>query len=75
MRSFDTPDGQRWQAALLEASYGQVLLIFSTDAAGDLRQHSMPAEHLAEATEQLAALDDAGLAALLTQAAPWQPGR
>ncbi len=74
MRSFDTPDGQRWQAALLEASYGQVLLIFSADPAGELRQHGMPAEHLAEATAQLAALDDAALAALLAQAAPWQPG-
>lgn len=74
MRSFDTPDGQRWQAALLEASYGQILLIFSADPAGGLRQHPMPAEHLAEATEQLAALDDAALAALLAQAAPWQPG-
>ena len=55
MRSFETPDGQHWQAALLEASYGQVLLIFSTDAAGDLGQHSMSAGHLAEATAPLAA--------------------
>ena len=62
------------RAATLGDFAGQVLLIVNTDAAGDLRQHSMPAEHLAEATEQLAALDDAGLAALLTQAAPWQPG-
>jgi len=74
MRSFDAPDGQRWQAALLEASYGQVLLIFSADRSGELRQHPMPAEHLAEATGELAALDDAALATLLAQAAPWQPG-
>ncbi|HQQ72048.1 MAG TPA: hypothetical protein PLL92_17320 [Alicycliphilus sp.] len=74
MRGFDAPDGQRWQAALLEASYGQVLLIFSADQGGALRQHPMPAEHLAQASEQLAALDDAALAALLAQAAPWQPG-
>ncbi len=74
MRSFTAPEGQRWHAALLEASYGQVLLIFSPDQGDGLRQHRMPAEHLAEATEQLAAMNDAVLAELLAQAAPWQPG-
>lgn len=74
MRTFTAPNGQRWHAALLEASYGQVLLIFSPEQGDGLRQHTMAAEHLAEATEQLAAMDDAALAALLAQAAPWQSG-
>lgn len=74
MRTFATPNGRRWHAALLEASYGQVLLIFSPEQGEGLCQHPMPAEHLAQAAGQLAAMDDAALADLLAQATPWQPG-
>ena len=75
MRSFESLDGQRWQAALLEASYGQILLIFSPAAGDELRQHLMMAEYLAQAQQQLDATDDAALAQWLADATPWQPGR
>jgi hypothetical protein len=67
MRAFQDSQGRRWQAALLEASYGQILLILSDG----VLQAVMSAEHLAEAEAQLAALDDDALRALLAQAAPW----
>jgi len=71
MRAFQDSQGRHWQAALLEASYGQVLLILSPLQDGGVLQAVMPAEHLAEAQAQLAALDDDALRALLAQAAPW----
>ncbi|GAA3993817.1 hypothetical protein GCM10022279_16660 [Comamonas faecalis] len=70
---FDDTQNRRWQAALLEASYGQVLLIFSPEHGSGFRQHLMQAEYLAQAQEQLDAADDAALAAWLAEADPWEP--
>lgn len=74
MRTFDDGQGRRWQAALLEASYGNIALVFSPLRGDELRQHAMDAGTLAEAEAQLAALDDAALCARLAQAQPWTPG-
>lgn len=73
MRTFDDPRGDSWQAALLEASYGNIALVFSPLRGDGLRQLVMQAETLPEAEAQLAALDEAGLRALLEEAQPWDP--
>ncbi len=74
MRSFEDADGRHWQAALLEASYGQVLLLFSPLGGNDIRRSSLPAEKLADAEVQLAALGEEELRAMLATAVPWGPG-
>ena len=71
MRSFDDNHGRQWQAALLEASYGNISLVFSPLRDGEVRHVMMAAETLVQAQEQLAALDDDGLREQLAQAQPW----
>ncbi len=73
MRSFEDSQGQTWQAALLDASYGVVLLIFSPMHAGELRRYAMPSENLAHAQRELAAMELEGLQQLLVGAEPWDP--
>lgn len=73
MRTFEDPQGQPWQAALLEASYGHIMLLFSPLPGGDIRQKLLAADHLAEAEQWLPTLDDAALCALLAEATPWSP--
>ena len=74
MRSFDDARGERWQAALLEASYGNIALVFSPLRGNEVRQLLMAAETLLDAQAQLAALDEAGLCAMLDEAHPWDGG-
>lgn len=74
MRTFDDNRGRRWQAALLEASYGNIALVFSPVHGEGLRQLPMAAETLSAAESQLAALDEAGLCVLLEEAQPWDAG-
>ena len=71
MRSFDDPQGRHWQAALLEASYGNVMLVLSPLDGTEVVQHLLDADNLADAEVEIAALDDAGLRALLAEALPW----
>lgn len=71
MRSFDDTQGQRWQAALLEASYGDILLVFSPLQGGEPRQTVMPTPTLVDGTAALAELDDDGLRELLAESVPW----
>jgi hypothetical protein len=73
MRTFDDEHGRPWQAALLNASYGNIVLVFSPLAGDDIRQQLLAAENLAEGEAQLTALDDAGLRAMLAEATPWDP--
>jgi hypothetical protein len=73
MRTFDDDNGRRWQAALLNASYGNIVLVFSPLAGDDIRQQLLRAENLAEGETQLAALDEAGLRTMLAEADPWDP--
>lgn len=72
MRSFDDELGHHWQAAIMEASYGNVLLVFSRLGASDVLQATLDAAHLREAEEMLAAADEAALRALLADATPWE---
>lgn len=71
MRSFDDEHGNPWQAALLEASYGTIMLVFSRIGAGDILQTLLDATHLRDAEQMLASADEARLRQLLTEAAPW----
>lgn len=75
MRSFDDAQGRQWDAALLDASYGNILLIFSARQGQDIRQQLLSAEHQAEAEQQLAALTDDELRSRLEEAQPWDPTR
>lgn len=74
MRTFDDSHGNPWQAALLEASYGNVTLLFTPMHGHDTRQQMMSAEDMAEAQAQLAKLDDEALRTMLAEAQPWNPG-
>lgn len=74
MRSFEDSRGERWQAALLEASYGNIALVFSPMRGSEVRQLLMLADTLTDAQDQLAALDDAGLRSMLDEAKPWDGG-
>lgn len=71
MRNFLDPDGRRWQAAPLYASYGQMLLVFSAMEGGAILHQPMAADTLAQAEDELAQLDDGALRTLLQQAQPW----
>lgn len=73
MRTFTDNHGKRWQAALLDASYGHIMLVFSPLQGEGIRQRLLEAENLAEGEKQLAALDDDGLLAMLDDADPWDP--
>ena len=73
MRTFNDANGASWQTALLHGSYGNIALIFSPLAAGDVRQLSLQSENLAEAEAYLASLDAEGLRQLLAEATPWGP--
>ncbi|MBS0317756.1 MAG: hypothetical protein JSR49_11585 [Proteobacteria bacterium] len=73
MRDFDDSQGRRWQAALLEGSYGHVVLLFSPIEGGEVRQKLIDANYLVEAGTWLATLDEDALRALLIEATPWDP--
>lgn len=73
MRAFDDSHGNPWQAALLEASYGNVSLLFTSMRGDEIRQQMMSAEDMAQAQAELAKLDDEALRAMLAQAKPWNP--
>lgn len=71
MRTVQDSDKKCWQAALLEASYGHIMLVFSPLEGDGIRQRLLDADHLAEAEMKLAALDDDQLRALLAEAQSW----
>lgn len=71
MRSFDDSRGGHWQAALLDASYGNVRLVFSHAGDGEIRQLALAAENLRVAEDELASMDDARLRQLLAESVPW----
>lgn len=71
MRSFDDDQGRHWQAALLEASFGNVLMVFSRIGGEGVLHKMLDTANYREAEQRLAALDPAGLRALLAEAEPW----
>ena len=75
MRIFEDEQGVRWEAALLQGSYGHILLLFSPMQGTEVRQILMDANYMAEAGERLAALSDDKLRGLLGDARPWDGGK
>lgn len=73
MRTFKDSAGRPWQAALLDASYGSIRLVFSPLGEDALRQCPSGAGTLAEALGWLEAKDDDALRALLETAEIWDP--
>ena len=71
MRSFDDGQGRLWQAAVLDASYGSMLLVFSHTGDGGVRQIAMAAENMRLAEQQLAEMDESQLRRLLAESTPW----
>lgn len=73
MRTFDATDGQRWQAAVLDASYGVILLVFSPLQGEGIRRSQLQVVNLAEGLDWIAAADEDALRAQLGVADPWDP--
>ncbi|MEO9079934.1 MAG: hypothetical protein ABI268_11570 [Rhodanobacter sp.] len=71
MRSFDDTHGSSWQTAVLDASYGNMLLVFSHTGDGGVRKTTMSAENLRLAEQQLADMDVSQLRLLLAESVPW----
>ncbi len=71
MRSFDDDQGQHWQAALLEASFGSVMLIFSRIGGGGVLHAPLDTANFSEAEQWLAGADEGALKDWLTKAEPW----
>ncbi|WHZ18339.1 MAG: hypothetical protein OJF55_000488 [Rhodanobacteraceae bacterium] len=70
MRSFDDDAGGRWQAALMEASFGTVLLVFSRISGDGVLLKPLDAANFGEAERFLAAADEDRLRGLLVEAKP-----
>jgi hypothetical protein len=73
MRNFTDSSGQQWNATLLDASYGNILVLFSLEHGDDTRQKLMSAENQEEARQQLAGMDEAELRAMLAESKQWDP--
>ncbi|MGH8155700.1 MAG: hypothetical protein ACREP0_10785 [Rhodanobacteraceae bacterium] len=71
MRSFDDKHGSHWQAALMEASFGNVLLIFTRIGGEGVLQRPLETANMQEAQHLLADADESRLRALLADAQPW----
>ncbi|HEU0277790.1 MAG TPA: hypothetical protein VFQ95_08220 [Rhodanobacteraceae bacterium] len=75
MRSFDDAAGHHWQAALMQASFGNVLMVFSRIGDDGIYKKPLATATLDEAEQLLAGADTAALQAMLAEAEPWaQPG-
>ncbi len=71
MRSFDDEHGSHWQAALMEASFGNVLLIFTRIGGEGVLQRPLETANMQEAQQLLADAGESRLRTLLADAQPW----
>lgn len=71
MRSFDDDQGGHWQAALLEASFGNVLVIFSRIGRDGVLHAPLDSANFHDAEQLLADASVAQLRSLLAGAKPW----
>ena len=71
MQSFDDDQGRHWQAALLEASFGNVMLIFSRIGAPGVLHVALETASFHEAEQLLAGADAGSLRSWLAKAQPW----
>ncbi len=73
MRTFDDSDGRRWQAAVLDASYGVILLVLSPLPGEGIRRAQLQVVNLSEGLDWIAAANEDALRELLVQSDPWDP--
>jgi hypothetical protein len=72
MRSFDDELGRHWQVALLEASFGNALMVFSRIGGEGVLHKPLDVANYHEAEQLLAEMDEAALRTLLAGAEPWR---
>lgn len=72
MRSFDDNQGGHWQAALMQASFGNVLMIFTRIGDDGVYKKPLATATWDEAEQLLASADIASLRQLLAEAEPWR---
>ena len=70
MRSFDDELGGYWQAAVLDASYGGAVLVFSKSGSTTVLKSELYTANLADAEQMLATMDEAALRNTLAEAVP-----
>jgi hypothetical protein len=75
MRSFDDEHGGHWQAALMEASFGNVLLVFTRIGAEGVLHGPLGSANFREAERWLAEAGEDRLRALLAEAKPFMCDR
>ena len=68
MRQLVDEQGKRWRIDILFASYGTYYLVFSAEAAGEVRKLAMGADSQRDAAAALAAMDEQALGAALADA-------
>jgi hypothetical protein len=71
MRSFDDELGRHWQVALLEASFGNALMVFSRIGGEGVLHKTLDTANYHEAEQWLAGADEAALRGMLDKAEPW----
>ncbi|MGH8129145.1 MAG: hypothetical protein ACRETC_12455 [Gammaproteobacteria bacterium] len=71
MRSFDDERGGHWQAALMEASFGNVLMVFGRIGAEGVLHTTLDSANFHEAEQLLAGVGEERLRSLLAEAKPW----
>jgi len=72
MRSFEDDQGHVWQAAVMEASYGVEILLFSPMEGSEMRIVYLEAQNSIDAGRELEALTDDDLRRRLDAAEDWQ---
>lgn len=72
MRSFDDDQGGHWQAALMEASFGNTLLVFSRIGDDGVLKKPLNTASFQAAEKLLADADETELRTMLREAQPWQ---
>lgn len=72
MRSFDDERGCHWQAALMEASFGSVVLVFTRIGGTGVLHTALDAANFPDAEAWLADASEDRLLAMLAGAETWQ---
>lgn len=71
MRSFEDEQGNVWQTAVLDASYGNAVLVFSGLKSAEVLKSELYAAKLDEAEQMLEAMDVTELRQRLASAEPF----
>lgn len=74
MRTITSDDGQLWDVAVQQASYGAHYLLFAARGSDEIRQALMTAATHIEAERELAGLSDEYLVTRLAELEPTEPG-